>query len=378
MTPGRRGAGPSRASSPVPPSRWTDVNLAIAGLLGDMAAIQTEPHRRRAYAHAAAAIRDLDRPIDERRSAAGRLPVVPHVGPSSTRIIVEWLDHGRSPTVEDAVDASGRRAEVERRRRLRDGFLSRAAALDVLSQSGRYDGHRCDLQMHSTWSDGREPLDALIEGCLARGYTHAAITDHAAGLPVAGGQTLDGFRRQAAEIAALNARCAGRFTLLKGVEADVAADGTLDLDDGDLAEFDLVVAAVHSGLRSVEDQTARLLATVTRPGVHVLGHPRGRQFGTRAGVRADWPAVFAAAARHGVAVEFDGDPARQDLDAAIALQAVEAGCLFALDSDAHAPSELGYVDTAMAHARLAAVPPDRVVNTWPLDRLREWAAARCG
>jgi len=362
----------------VPPPPWTDVNLEIAGLLGDMAAIQTEPHRRRAYAHAAAAIRDLDRPIDVLRSAAGRLPVVPHVGPSSTRVVVEWLDHGRSPTVEDAVDASGKRAEVERRRRLRDGFLSRAAALDVLGRAGRYDGHRCDLQMHSTWSDGRESLDALIDGCMARGYTHAAITDHAAGLPVAGGQTLDGFRRQAAEIEVLNARFAGRFTLLKGVEANIAADGALDIDGADRGAFDIVVAAVHSGLRTSEDQTARLLAAVTRPGVHVLGHPRGRQFGTRAGVRADWPAVFAAAARHGVAVEFDGDPARQDLDAAIALAARDAGCLFALDSDAHATAELGYVETAMAHARLAAVPAERVINTWPLDRLRDWAAARWG
>lgn len=361
---------------PVAPSRLTDVNLEVAGVLGDMAAVQTEPHRRRAYAQAAAAIRDLATPIDARVSAARRLPPIPHVGPSSLRIVLEVLDTGGSAIVEQAIDAAGKRDEITRRRGWRAGFLSGAAVAQVLAQAGRYDGYRGDLQMHSTWSDGREPLDAMIAGCLARGYDYAAITDHAVGLPVAGGQTADGFRRQAAEIDALNERHTGRFTLLKGVEANIGADGSLDLEPADLAAFDLVVAAVHSGLRSSGDQTARLLAAVAHPGVHVLGHPRGRQFGTRAGVQADWPAVFAAAARHGVAVEFDGDPARQDLDAVMALGAVAAGCLFALDSDAHATGELGYVDTAMAHARLAGVPVDRIVNTWPLERLRAWTAGR--
>jgi histidinol phosphatase-like PHP family hydrolase len=164
--------------------------------------------------------------------------------------------------------------------------------------------------------------------------------------------------------------------LLKSVEANIDGDGGLDVAVVDRRRFDLVLAAPHSGLRTERDQTARMIAAVTQPHVHVLGHPRGRKFAARPGIHADWPAVFAAAARAGVAVEFDGDPSRQDLDHVVALDAVAAGCLFALDSDAHSGSELGYVDLAMAHARLAGVPPERVINCWPLDRLRSWALQR--
>jgi histidinol phosphatase-like PHP family hydrolase len=110
--------------------------------------------------------------------------------------------------------------------------------------------------------------------------------------------------------------------------------------------------------------------------VHILGHPRGRKYGTRPGVNADWDAVFAAAARTGVAIEIDGDPSRQDVDYTLVPRAVRAGCLIALDSDAHSTAELDYALIAIAHARLAGVPPERVINTWPLDRLLEWARRR--
>jgi histidinol phosphatase-like PHP family hydrolase len=109
--------------------------------------------------------------------------------------------------------------------------------------------------------------------------------------------------------------------------------------------------------------------------VHILGHPRGRMYGSRPGVAADWRAVFAAAAEAGVASEIDGDPARQDVDYLLAADAVDAGCLFALDSDAHGPRDWRSVETAMAHARLAGVPRDRIINTWPLDKLLDWAKA---
>jgi len=113
---------------------------------------------------------------------------------------------------------------------------------------------------------------------------------------------------------------------------------------------------------------------VATAGVHILGHPRGRMYGSRPGIAADWPAVFAAAARTNVAIEIDGDPARQDVDYDLARAAVNAGCLFALDSDAHGEADFAYAETAIAHARLAGVPPDRVINCWPLDRLFKWAA----
>ena len=119
-----------------------------------------------------------------------------------------------------------------------------------------------------------------------------------------------------------------------------------------------------------------MLAAVSARGVHILGHPRGRMYGSRPGISADWPRVFAAAAQRGVAVEIDGDPSRQDLDFELARAAHAAGCLLALDSDAHAVDQWSYIDTALAHARLAGVPAERIVNCWPLDRLLAWAAAR--
>ena len=106
--------------------------------------------------------------------------------------------------------------------------------------------------------------------------------------------------------------------------------------------------------------------------MHVLAHPRGRIAGSRAGVVARWAEVFDEAAQQGVAIEIDGDPARQDVDHTLAAQALSAGCLFALDSDAHTTDQLRYADTALAHARLAGIPPDRIVNCWPTERLIEW------
>jgi histidinol phosphatase-like PHP family hydrolase len=136
----------------------------------------------------------------------------------------------------------------------------------------------------------------------------------------------------------------------------------------------MVLAAPHSRLRTHDDQTERLLAAVTTPGVHVLAHPRGRKGGARPGITARWERVFEAAAGANVAIEIDGDPSRQDLDFELAQQAVAAGCVFALDSDAHSVAELRYAEVALAHARLAGIPRDRVINTWPLKRLLAWLA----
>jgi histidinol phosphatase-like PHP family hydrolase len=148
--------------------------------------------------------------------------------------------------------------------------------------------------------------------------------------------------------------------------------GKLDLSDEEAMTFDIVLAAPHSRLRKAEDQTDRMLAAIAHPAVRILAHPRGRITGSRAGVVANWDAVFASAARRGVAIELDGDPARQDLDYTLAGRAREAGCLFALDSDAHTTAQLSYAETAFAHARLAAIPTDRIVNCWPLDQLLTW------
>jgi histidinol phosphatase-like PHP family hydrolase len=230
--------------------------------------------------------------------------------------------------------------------------------------------------MHSDWSDGSQTLEEIIETGISRGYTHAAVTDHSYGLPIAGGLSMARVEQQHRDIEALNARYDGRFRLLKGIEANIRADGSVDMTYPELAMMEIVVAAPHSALRSPADQTPRMLGAVHTPGVHILGHPRGRMYGSRPGVTAHWERVFDAAARVGVAIELDGDPARQDLDYDLARRAIPSGCLFAIDSDAHATDQWWYAETALAHARLAGIPRDRIINCWPLARLLDWAHKR--
>ena len=189
---------------------------------------------------------------------------------------------------------------------------------------------------------------------------------------------MDEAAAQRRAIEQVNDTMSSGFRLLQGIEANIDVEGQLDLSPEEAATFDIVLAAPHSQLRGDEDQTARLVAAVENPNVRILAHPRGRMSGSRAGIVADWDAVFAAAARSGVAVEIDGDPARQDLDHTLAARALAADCLFALDSDAHTASQLSYAETALAHARLAGIPADRIVNCWPLDRLLAWIAEPSG
>jgi histidinol phosphatase-like PHP family hydrolase len=356
-----------------------DMNGRIAALLRDFAAIQPSRQRMWGYKRAAAAVLHLDAPIESFVQPDGTLKKIPNIGPSSARIILEVLQTGSSPTVERAISEGGHRRDIERRRDLREHFLSRAQVLAALRNTTltgpRREDYRGDLQMHSTWSDGGQTLEAIVEAGLARGYEYCAVTDHSYGLPIAGGVSMADLARQHREIDRLNRRYRGRFRLIKGIEANIRADGTIDMTPGELAQLELVVAAPHSTLRSSADQTARMLAAVKTAGIHILGHPRGRMYGARPGVSADWDRVFAAAASAKVAVEIDGDPARQDLDYDLATRAVRAGCLFAIDSDAHATAELECAETALAHARLAGVPAERVVNCWPLDRLLAWAGS---
>ena len=369
-------------ASPVPPrvsvSPSLDLNARIAGLLGDLAAIQTIRPKTQAYRHAAAVVFSLPAQLDEIR-AAGPLPKIAGIGPSSLRVIEEVLATGASAKVETAIDVSGKRADVDRRRTLRDRFFSRAEVVRLLKDPsatgvGPADC-RADFQMHSEWSDGAVSLPVLARACAARGYTHAGISDHAGGLSIAGGMSSADIIAQHREIDALNAAHSD-FILLKGVEANIDAAGGLDLTADELASFDLVLAAPHARLRTTEDQTARMMRVLDTPGVHILAHPTGRKRGERAGIVADWDAIFARAAKRKIAIEIDGDPSRQDVDFAMATRAREAGCLFALDSDAHRPDQLVFAETAIAHARLAGIPAARVINCWPLAKLQQWARAR--
>lgn len=370
----------STTRTPEAEAERPDTNIVIAGLLGDLAAAQTDQQRKFGYKQAASAIRWLDEPIEALVQPDGTLQRIPRIGPASTRIIMDVIRTGGSALVEAAVQSSPRRADILRRRTCRDHFLSRARVQAILTDRRRNgptrEDYHGDLQMHSTWSDGVQSLQAIVKAGITRGYSFAAVTDHSAGLPIANGVPFARFLEQHREIARLNAEYRGRFCLLCGVEANIRVDGEVDVLASERRHFDLVVAAPHSALRRAELQTDRMIAAVTTPGVHILGHPRGRMYGSRPGVSADWPRVFAAAARTGVAIELDGDPSRQDLDWTLARQALDAGCLFALDSDAHAVDEWINVDCALAHARLAGIPADRIINAWTLDRLLAWAGER--
>jgi len=357
-----------------------DLNGKIAALLRDFAAIQKSKQSMWGYKRAASAVLALEEPVESLLQPDGTLRKVRNIGPSSTRVILEVLQTGTSATVERAIAESGKGSDIERRRDLRGNFLSRAqvvAALKNKKLAGpRVDDYRGDLQMHSTWSDGSQSLADIVEAGIERGYSFCGVTDHSYGLPIAGGVSMARLAQQHREIDALNRKHRGRFRLIKGIEANIRADGSVDMEPSELAQLELVVAAPHSALRTANDQTARMIGAVNTPGVHIIGHPRGRMYGSRPGVAAEWDQVFAAATRANVAIEIDGDPSRQDIDFDLARRAVAAGCLFALDSDAHSTRELAYAHTAIAHARLAGVPVDRVVNTWPLERLLEWLRSR--
>lgn len=357
-----------------------DVNAVAAALLRDLAAVQTSPQKRFAYRRAAAAVFELAEPLPALLDATGTLRKIPGIGPASTRVIMDVLAHGGSPAVERAIADSGRLIDIERQRQLRQRFFSRAEVDRILADRALphpaplpYLG---DLQVHSEWSDGAPALGDLAAAGLARGYAFIGVTDHSHGLRIARGISMADVGRQHAEIDRVNQACDGRFRLIKGIEANIGPDGHLDLSAEEVLVFELVLAAPHSQLRRTEDQTERLLAAVSTPGVHILAHPRGRMSGTRAGIVADWPRVFATARRADVAIEIDGDPSRQDLDYEMAAQALDAGCLFALDSDAHDTDQFWYADIARAHARLAGIPASRIVNSWDTATLLEWLAGK--
>ncbi len=360
-----------------------DLNVAAAGLLQDMAIIQASERSRFGYKRAARvlaagldrSVRDL---IDE-----GTLRDVPFLGASTERIVTELVRTGASATVEKAVAASGRGVEVTKRRAYRRAYLSRHAmrlALDapLPAQIVSTKGYLGDLQMHSTWSDGVEPIASLAEAAYELGWPRIGVTDHSFGLPIARGMSMDAARRQQREMDEVNAKFSGRVRVYKGVEANILADGSLDLQEDERREFEYVVASPHSLLRRDNDQTARMVAAVKQPAVAILGHPQGRMYNTRPGITADWDKVFREAAARGVAVEIDGNWHRQDIHHELAARALDAGCLFALDSDAHSLPELPFTDYAIAHARIARVPADRVVNCWPQSKFEDWLRERQG
>ena len=360
-----------------------DLNIVAAGYLHDMALLQSSERSAFGYKRAAKAIAAaIDRSVVD-LIEEGILRDVPFVGPSSERVVAEVVRTGGSAAVDAAVAASSKRTEVEKRRRFRRAYLSRHAMRLVLDaplddevvSTRSYLG---DLQMHSTWSDGGESIEDLAEGAFALGWSRIGVTDHSYGLPIARGMSMDAARQQHHEIDELNDRLDGRVRVYKGVEANILADGALDLQEEERSVFEYVIASPHSQLRRDHDQTARMLAAVMLPGVAMLGHPQGRMYNTRPGITADWRKVFREAAKRDVAIEIDGNWHRQDVDYELTAVALEEGCLIALDSDAHSIAEYPFTDYAIAHARIAAVPAARVVNCWEAGKFEDWLRERRG
>jgi histidinol phosphatase-like PHP family hydrolase len=358
-----------------------DVNIVAAGFLYDMAVLQSSARSAFGYKRAAKVIATaLDGSLRE-LVARGTVREVPYLGRASERIIEEVVATGESATVSKAVEVSPKRADVDKRRQFRRAYLSRHAmmlALDAPLPATivRPDIFLGDLQMHSTWSDGVESIASLAEGAEALGWRRIGVTDHSYGLPIARGMSMQDALRQHREIDALNERLDGRVRVYKGVEANILADGSLDLSVEERRVFDYVIASPHSALRKEHDQTGRMLAAVRGPGVAILGHPQGRMFNSRPGVAADWEQVFVEAARLRVAIEIDGNWHRQDVDYELASMALDAGCLFALDSDAHSIREFPFTDYSIAHARIAGIPASRIVNCWPEAKFDKWLAER--
>ncbi len=353
-----------------------DPNQDIATRILDLAEVYRPSPRYWGYKRASRTIRRHPQFLSELTES--EILKIPNIGPATMRIIREFLDAGESATANRIIGESGKKDELDERRALRKNFLSAAMVAKILSEPrrgavGRND-YLGDFQMHSRGSDGSDTVAQLAKGCRKRRYRCMAVTDHSYGLPIAGGMSMTEMRQQRAEIDALNKTYGDDFHVLQGVEANILLDGQLDMKPRELRELDLVVASPHSSLRKTIDQTERMLEAVSLPGVHILGHPRGRMFNVRHGVIADWPTVFKKAAHTGVAVEIDGDVSRQDLDFSLATLAKKAGCVFALDSDAHAADQLWMADYAIAHARLAGIPAERIINCWPIHRIQEWAA----
>lgn len=232
-----------------------------------------------------------------------------------------------------------------------------------------------DCHLHSDWSDGGSPVAEMADAARALGDQWAVLTDHSPRLTIAHGLSPERLRRQLEVVAAVNDRYDNGFRLLTGIECDILEDGSLDQEEELLGRLDVVVASVHSKLRSEpEPMTARMIAAVQNPHVDVLGHCTGRIITGRGRPQSsfDAAAVFAACAESGTAVEINCRPERRDPPDDLLEQAAEAGCLFAVDTDAHAPEQLRWQPSGYARAARIGLGVERLVTTWSLGRLRGW------
>ncbi|MEV8100227.1 PHP domain-containing protein [Kitasatospora sp. NPDC085879] len=310
------------------------------------------PYRVRAFHTAADAVRDMPPGLVDAQEAR-RLR---GVGPVTAEVIAQ-ASIGETPTYLARLEA-----EI--------GPAATPGWLLVEASEG-------DCHMHSDWSDGGSPVEEMAQAARALGHRWAVLTDHSPRLTIAHGLSPDRLRQQIEVVADLNTRLGPGFRLLTGIECDILEDGTLDQEEGLLARLDIVVASVHSKLRSEPGpMTTRMVAAVRNPLVDVLGHCTGRIVTGRGRPQSlfDAQAVFTACAENGIAVEINCRPERRDPPDDLLRQAAEAGCLFAVDTDAHAPEQLHWQSSGYARAARAGLRSDRLVTTWAADRLLDWAA----
>jgi putative hydrolase len=328
---------------------------------------RAETYKVKAFRAAAATILPLGPDEVAARVQDGTLRDLPGIG-ASTAQVIEAAVEGRTPE-------RLARLEQEVGGSLVDGGDGIRTAL------------RGDLHSHSDWSDGGSPIEEMAFTAIELGHEYLVLTDHSPRLKVANGLSVARLNQQLEVVDAINThldppgdRAQPRFQLLKGIEVDILDDGSLDQTDEMLARLDVRVASVHSKLAMESDSmTRRMTTAVANPYTNVLGHCTGRLVTGNRGIRAqsqfDARAVFEACAEHDVAVEINSRPERRDPPTALLRLAIDIGCLFSIDSDAHAPGQLDFQVYGCARAEELGLDPERIVNTWPAERLLAWARA---
>jgi len=322
-------------------------------------------YRVGAFRNAAAVLAEIGPEEVARRNATGRLRDLPGIGGTTEAVVREAL----------AGDKPGYLAKLEDE--LGDGAGTEAeeAAADALRAALRGDCHT-----HSDWSDGGSSIEVMARAARALGHEYMVLTDHSPRLTVARGLTAERLRRQLDVVAELNEELAaeGLFRVLTGIEVDILEDGGLDQEPELLERLDVVVASVHSKLAmEPEGMTRRMVRAVLDPNVDILGHCTGRLVAGRGRPqsRFDAPAVFAACAEAGTAVEINCRPERLDPPRYLLRLAVAAGCRLAIDTDAHAPGQLEWQGNGTRRGAECGVTADSVVNAMPPDELLAWTTA---
>ncbi|MFD4630856.1 PHP domain-containing protein [Streptomyces sp. NPDC058284] len=311
-------------------------------------------YRVKAFRTAAAVVGELAEGEAERRAADGSLESLKGIGPKTAGVVREALAGG--------VPAYLERLEDEAREPITGGGADLRALL------------RGDCHLHSDWSDGGSPIEEMGRAAREIGHEWAVLTDHSPRLTIARGLSPDRLREQLEVVAALNERWAP-FRLLTGIECDILDDGSLDQEPELLDRLDVVVVSVHSKLRmDAAAMTRRMVTAVSDPRADVLGHCTGRIVVGRGRPESqfDADAVFAACADAGTAVEINSRPERLDPPRRLLRQAVAAGTLFSVDTDAHAPGQLDWQIIGCERAEECGVPAARVVNTWSAEKLLTW------